>query len=135
MSNKPPTTTDASVLGDDEVTEHIQTIWFVMGDNVDWMATSYKRQGDPTWRFRYRWRYYADGGDPFAHRDRKSVWSGTDNHLGLEHMERALDSLAWKMALEWNAAPERFLVDGPPIKLHTMKNRPPWMHLKWTPIS
>lgn len=120
-----------------EDVEHMGTLWFVDEPDGDrnWTAYTYKAKGDPMWRFRYRFWYDAGTRDPFDGQDRKSFWSGTENGRGIERLTAAMDSLAWKVAVELGSGVERLEINGPVSKLATMPNRPKWLHVKRVPIS
>jgi hypothetical protein len=61
-----------------EITDdtYVLGLWFVAGDNRDWMGAVTRKRGEEVFEIRYRFRYYASL-DPFDTNDRKNWYMAT----------------------------------------------------------
>src|SRR6266571_1366981 len=75
-------------------------IWFLAGDEVDWMATAYRDLADEVgkWSVRHRFRYYSKwSNDPWDGRDRKSAYHMTINGVEEREVKEKIDKLTMMM--------------------------------------
>lgn len=108
-------------------------IWFVAGDEKDWMLTASRRNDDPPGRFsiEYRFRYYSpDSVDPFDGADDKSWYSGTIDAPEWK-VEEAQDIVARMIRDNWGARRYyKIVVRGDGLKAYRKLIKAPWAHLQ-----
>lgn len=111
---------------------YVVAIWFVAGDEKDWMAHLSRPMDGPLDRFEleYRFRYYAGTDDPFDETDDKSWYEGVAEKPEAE-AEAALDSMARLIRDEWGARRlHKIRVHGDGFKAYRKLRAAPFAHIQ-----
>jgi hypothetical protein len=113
--------------------EYLSGVWFVGGQEGDWMAMVYRNTGETDWRLTYRFRYNEGKqvGDPFNDEDRKK-WYELTAAPGEGAEKKLVDCtnfVAQMTALRYNTTVDFIDVRGEPALFVEKAGGRSWLHM------